>query len=290
MGAAVDVDDALLTRWPLPRPDSDGDKEQRGRVLVVAGSPEVPGAAWLAGTAALRSGCGKLLLACGASIAGALAVAVPESRVVALPEDDDGALADAAAERLQPWADRLAAVLVGPGLADGDRTVSLVVRLLEVFGAVPVVLDAAAMEAVRALPQRDAPVLVTPHAGEMAQLTGLAKEQVRRDPAAAALGAARRWGAGVALKGPQTVVATPAGALWRHDGRGLVGLATSGSGDVLAGLVAGLAARGAPLEQAAVWGVALHARAGAALAQRMGSLGYLARELAAEVPRLMDRS
>ena len=70
MGAAVDVDDALLTRWPLPRPDSDGDKEQRGRVLVVAGSPEVPGAAWLAGTAALRSGCGKLLLACGASIAG----------------------------------------------------------------------------------------------------------------------------------------------------------------------------------------------------------------------------
>jgi NAD(P)H-hydrate repair Nnr-like enzyme with NAD(P)H-hydrate dehydratase domain len=85
------------------------------------------------------------------------------------------------------------------------------------------------------------------------------------------------------LKGPLTVIAAPDGRLWRHRG-GNVGLATSGSGDVLAGLVAALAARGASLEQAAAWGVALHARAGEAL----GPMGYLARELPAQLPRLMQ--
>jgi NAD(P)H-hydrate repair Nnr-like enzyme with NAD(P)H-hydrate dehydratase domain len=113
---------------------------------------------------------------------------------------------------------------------------------------------------------------------------------VARDPAAAALDAAARWNATVALKGAETFVATPEGELWRHDGRGLVGLATSGSGDVLAGVIAGLAARGAPLAQAAAWGVTLHARAGAALARRVGTLGTLARELALEVARALPRA
>jgi ADP-dependent NAD(P)H-hydrate dehydratase len=88
------------------------------------------------------------------------------------------------------------------------------------------------------------------------------------------------------LKGVETVIAAPAASLWRHKG-GNVGLAVSGSGDVLAGVVAGLAARGAPAEQAAVWGVALHAHAGERLAERSGPLGYLARDLSAEVPALM---
>jgi NAD(P)H-hydrate repair Nnr-like enzyme with NAD(P)H-hydrate dehydratase domain len=90
----------------------------------------------------------------------------------------------------------------------------------------------------------------------------------------------------VALKGAETWIATPQGRCWRHAG-GNVGLATSGSGDVLAGLIAGLLARGAPPEQAAAWGIALHARAGRRLCERLGPLGLLARELAAEVPALM---
>ena len=94
------------------------------------------------------------------------------------------------------------------------------------------------------------------------------------------------WHCVIALKGATTVIASPDGELWKHTG-GRVGLGTSGSGDVLAGLAAGLAARGAPLPQAAVWAVALHARAGLALGRRGGALGYLARELPAEVPRLM---
>jgi hydroxyethylthiazole kinase-like uncharacterized protein yjeF len=130
-------------------------------------------------------------------------------------------------------------------------------------------------------------VLLTPHAGEMAKLTGLTKDAVVADPAAVAARAARRWNAVVALKGSVTYVATPAGRLWCHQG-GNVGLASSGSGDVLAGIIAGLAARGAALEQAAAWGVALHAHAGDRLAKRIGTLGFLAREIGAEIPGLLD--
>jgi ADP-dependent NAD(P)H-hydrate dehydratase len=97
---------------------------------------------------------------------------------------------------------------------------------------------------------------------------------------------AQRWQATVALKGPVTHIAAPDGRLWKHEG-GNVGLAASGSGDTLAGIVVGLAARGAPLEQAGAWGVALHARAGDRLAERTGPLGFLTRDLAAEVPMLM---
>jgi ADP-dependent NAD(P)H-hydrate dehydratase len=133
----------------------------------------------------------------------------------------------------------------------------------------------------------DAPVIVTPHAGEMAHLTGASKEDISADPDGHAARAARRWNAVVALKGARTLVSTPDGARWQHEG-GNVGLAISGSGDTLAGIIAGLAARGASLAQAACWGVALHARAGELLAERFGVLGYLARELPAEVPALME--
>jgi ADP-dependent NAD(P)H-hydrate dehydratase len=130
------------------------------------------------------------------------------------------------------------------------------------------------------------PVLLTPHAGEMARLSGVDKDTVCRDAALLAQQSAQRLNAVVALKGATTWIATRDRRLWRHDG-GNVGLATSGSGDTLAGITCGLAARGASLEQAAVWGVALHARAGDALARRLGPLGYIASELLAEVPALM---
>ncbi|WP_260498526.1 NAD(P)H-hydrate dehydratase [Aquabacterium sp. J223] len=129
-------------------------------------------------------------------------------------------------------------------------------------------------------------MLLTPHAGEMAKLCGRDKAEVLASAGEQALAAAARWSVHVALKGPVTHLAAPDGRHWRHQG-GNSGLGTSGSGDVLAGLIAGLAARGAPLAQAAAWGVALHARAGEALARRIGPLGYLARELPAEVPALM---
>jgi NAD(P)H-hydrate repair Nnr-like enzyme with NAD(P)H-hydrate dehydratase domain len=114
------------------------------------------------------------------------------------------------------------------------------------------------------------------------------KDEVLGMPEAVACRRAAAWRAVVTLKGATTWIASAHGSAWRHVSE-CAGLATSGSGDVLAGLVAGLAARGATPEQAAVWGVALHARAGEALVRQQGGLGFLARELAAEVPGLMHR-
>lgn len=300
-GEPIDINDRTLRDWPLPMPSGDGDKEARGRVLVIAGSPEMPGAAILAATAALRAGAGKLAIATGASIAPSVALAVPESRVIRLPETGAGGIAPAAAEMLGPQAGKFAAVLIGPGMQDDAAICAFVLALLPYLSDVRLVLDATAMNVVccrtdlarEARPRRDepfrfsSPVLLTPHGGEMAHLTGDDKDALMARPAETAQEAAHRWNALIALKGATTWIAEPQGRVWRHEG-GNVGLATSGSGDTLSGIIAGLAARGAPLAQACAWGVALHARAGNLLAERCGPLGYLAREIPPEIPGLLQ--
>jgi hydroxyethylthiazole kinase-like uncharacterized protein yjeF len=283
-------------------PPRDGDKEERGRILVIGGSREMPGACILAAIAALRAGAGKLCVATGLSVAPLVAQAIPEARVIGLPESEAGGLLTGDLERLPQTVD---AVLIGPGMQDEKAAMAFVAAVLPRFATARIVLDATAMSVVmhdpvarrkyRDRPPRRpdessfrfaSPVLLTPHAGELAHLTADSKESICDDPESAAIAAAGRWNATVALKGAMTLVATPGSKMWRHTG-GSIGLAISGSGDVLAGIIAGLAARGASLEQASVWGVALHALAGVSLEQRMGPLGFLAREISAEVPRLM---
>jgi hydroxyethylthiazole kinase-like uncharacterized protein yjeF len=280
------IDDAQLRGWPLPDAEHDGDKESRGRVLVLAGSREMPGAAILAGTAALRAGAGKLVIATPQSAAQTVAGAVPEARVIALPEASDGAPTLFSLPLLQPIAARAAAVVIGPGMIGRETTIALVQAVLPFLKNATVVLDALAMDAVLALHRFSQPVILTPHAGEMAHLTGHEKEALQEEPLLVATRQAAQWNAFVALKGPDTAIAAPDGRSWMHTAHA-PGLGTSGSGDVLAGIIAGLAARGAPPEQAIAWGVALHARAGQALAAQMGTVGYLARELPAQVPALM---
>jgi hydroxyethylthiazole kinase-like uncharacterized protein yjeF len=300
-----DIDDSLLRSWPLPMPAEEGDKEIRGHVLIVGGSREMPGAIILAATAAMRAGAGKLTIATGRSVAQLVALAIPESRVLGLAETESGGIAVEAVAALDPLADKIDAILIGPGMQDEAATARLVHALLpRLEGSnTSVLLDANAMGAILYPPGADlnadadvnaafrfnVPVLLTPHAGEMAHLTGIDKDAIQADPDRHALDAAERWNAVVALKGRRTVIAAPDGARWQHEG-GNVGLATSGSGDVLAGIVAGLAARGAELAQALSWGVALHGRAGERLAQRLGTLGYLARELSDEIPALLEQA
>jgi ADP-dependent NAD(P)H-hydrate dehydratase len=285
--SAIIVDDALLHAWPLPAPDANGDKEDRGRTVVIAGSREMPGAGWLAAVGALRAGAGKLVVVTAQSVSSGLALKLPEARVIGLAETAQGGLVVDSRGLLTDVLERADAVLIGPGLQDVAASVHLVGEVIACLAErndVHVVLDAAALDAADG--RFALPVLMTPHAGEMARLTGLDKETVYRDAELLALQTARKYNAVVALKGATTWVAAPDGRTWCHDG-GNVGLATSGSGDTLAGITCGLAARGASLEQAAVWGVALHARAGEVLARRVGPLGYLASELPLEVPALM---
>ena len=275
---ALVLDRAALAAWPLPGLDDDADKEARGQVLVIAGSREIPGAAVLAAMAALRAGAGKLVIATAESVAPHMAFAMPEARVIGLPETAQGGFRLKGLDLLEKNLDSAAAVVVGPGLQDAEATHVFTARLLAALAGRPVVLDALAMGAVAWGERLREPVALTPHAGEMAQLTGATKAEVLADPAAAARAGAGHWNAVVAVKGAQTVLATPQGRLWRHEG-GNCGLATSGSGDTLAGFMAGLAARGASLEQACAWGVVVHALAGDRLAARHGPVGYLAREL-----------
>jgi hydroxyethylthiazole kinase-like uncharacterized protein yjeF len=288
MAVPIRLDEAVLRAWPLPALDEECDKEARGRVLIVAGSREIPGAARLAATAALRAGAGKVVVATAESVAVALAVAMPELRVIGLPETPGGGLAPQGAAGLKTVAARADALLVGPGLQDEDTAIELALVLRALAPGRPLLLDAAAMGAVLRLGAEGGPLCITPHAGEMAHLSGASKDLVLADPQRAAGEAAQRWPAVIVLKGATTLIASRDTGAWRHDGSN-IGLATAGSGDVLAGALVGLVARGASLEQAAAWAVSLHAQAGERLAQRVGGLGYLASELPGELPALLQR-
>jgi hydroxyethylthiazole kinase-like uncharacterized protein yjeF len=273
------VTPAVLRRWRLPTPGES--KEARGRVLVVGGARETPGAVILAALAALRTGAGKLQIAVGESSAAHVAVAVPEALVRALPERDDGTLDPAGAKNVADLAAKAQAVLAGPGLSDPVASAAFVADLLPHVGEATVVLDALGLAA---LPDAQVPgaAVLTPNRSEIAHLLDREVDDLR----AAAQDAARLTGAVVAVGATDTVIATPDGEVWL-DQEGSAGLATSGSGDVLAGVVAGLAARGASPAQAAVWATHVHGRAGLRLAARVGPLGFLARELLAEVPAVL---
>ena len=289
-GAVIPVTDDLLRSMPLPPHDQGEDKDGRGRVLVIGGSVEVPGSALLAGVAALRAGAGKLQFATCRSVAPQLAVTVPEARVIGLEETPQGGISADEAGKLAERCTQADAVVLGPGMMDNDAVALLTARLLELSNDACFVLDASALhrlDGCRAtLTRRAGRAVLTPHAGEMATLLGVRRDVVEEDPLAAAREAATRFQAVVAMKGGCTFIVDPQGRAWSCD-RGNVGLATSGSGDTLAGIIAGLLARGTAPAEATLWGVYLHGEAGARLARTRGPVGYLARELPAEVPAIM---
>lgn len=289
MSDPVAVDADLMRRHPLPVPHG-GSKEERGRVAILGGSAEVPGAVLLAGIAALRAGAGKLQIATAESRAAALGAMLPEALVIGLAETESGALRPDAFDSVWRRFQRCDTILAGPGMVEGQESRDLIAALLEAGSGSALVLDAGALDGLRAqgdrLRGRQTSVILTPHAGEMANMLGLERDEVEADPLQIARRVAAEFNAVVVMKGSETFVAEPGRAAWRYRG-GSVGLATSGSGDVLAGIIAGLGARGAPPVEACFWGVFLHGEAGARLAGAIGPLGFLAREIAAEVPPIM---
>ena len=278
----IRVTGALLRKWPLPDPTYSGSKEDRGRVLIVGGSRETPGAVQLAGVAALRAGAGKLQIASGSDVAVPLAIAMPEAKVIGLVVDNRGQIEACNGEVLKA-ALHTDALLVGPGMDDSRATGRVAARLLRTTDATTI-LDAGALRAYGA--RRTVGVIVTPHLGEMASMTGISTNQLSRRAPEIARDFARSEGVTLVLKGALTYIASAAGRVWVHGG-GSVGLGTSGSGDVLAGVIAGLVARGQRAEHAAVWGVWLHGKAGKALSDRQGLVGFLAREIPREIPAFL---
>ncbi|VXB97856.1 ADP-dependent (S)-NAD(P)H-hydrate dehydratase [Arthrobacter sp. 9AX] len=301
-GSPTLVTPSLLREWPLPAPGED--KYSRGSVLVIGGARATPGAALLAGAAALRAGAGKLSLAVAESVAVQVAVALPECGAMGLPETAGGSVTGEGLDRIGSYLDRADAVLVGPGLDDADLATELLRGLLEreagsgdsrpgeegAGGGPAVVLDAFALGGLLKVADQLEPwkgrLILTPNPKEAAVLLERDVDDLEADVAEIA----DKFQAVVSCQG---FIARPAGGgtedeprLWQIT-TGYGGLGTSGSGDVLAGAIAGLRARGTSHAQAACWGTHLHAAAADRLASRMGPLGFLARELADELPALM---
>jgi hydroxyethylthiazole kinase-like uncharacterized protein yjeF len=285
----------------LPRRPRDAHKGTFGRALVVAGSVNFTGAAYLAGAAAYRIGAGLVTLAVPAPLHPILAAQLPEATWLILPHEV-GVIAASAVEVLDKELPRTQALLVGPGLGTEKGTGQFLRRLVQVeegqaggppkrglgFAArssgeqggeadskplPPLVVDA---DGLRLLAQAENGAarlprlsVLTPHPGEMAALTGLNKDKIQADRLGTALRFAAEWGQIVVLKGAFTVVAAP-------DGRMTIvpfataALARAGTGDVLAGMITGLLAQGVPPYEAAVAGAYLHGRCGELAAQAMG--------------------
>jgi hydroxyethylthiazole kinase-like uncharacterized protein yjeF len=276
------IDTSLLSAMPLPDAGPEGSKADRGKLLIVAGSRSLPGAAILAARAALRVGCGTVRAAVPSSVAVSIGVAVPELMVIPLPETADGTASEASLSALEGQFERCDALVIGPGLGSGEKTGRLASHLVE-CSPLPTVVDAAALLAWGASgrPRARAPRVLTPHAGEMAALVGLDAAQIEQARERTAARYAAEWGAVVALKGRETLVA---GADLYVNVAGTPGLGTAGSGDVLAGVIGGLLARGARAEVAAAWGVHIHARAGEAVADRLGDDGMTASDVVEMLP------
>ena len=281
------VTPAVLRDWSLPT--ASGGKEQRGHLLVVAGTATTPGAAILTAEAGLRAGAGKLTVATPAPVATAVAVAVPEARVVPLACGAGGSVSSSEAETLVGLAREADVLVVGPGFTDPEPTVDLLTHFVPRLDTT-LVIDATASaylgqrpDALRHLGGR---VVLTVNPHELARTAHRSAAAVEADPGAVAVGVAEKSAVVVLCGGTDKHVAGPDGSHWVFEGGGPV-LGVSGSGDVQAGIVAGLLARGAAPDQAAVWAAYLHGRAGERLAAAVGALGALAREQLDHIPQVL---
>jgi ADP-dependent NAD(P)H-hydrate dehydratase len=281
MSEIVAIDAALLKRTPLPAVSDDDDKKDRGSLFIIAGGASIPGAGLLVAHAAFRVGVGRLQLAAPAASATVLGIAMPEAQIHRASSNAAGEFAASTAEELRDPVEAADAVILGPGMIDENDAASIA-RVLAKRPETKLVLDAGALTGLAGSREKlGAKTVLTPHAGELAKLMQRDASAIRSDPGHHALEAARRFGATMTLKGATTYVATAKGELYRLSAP-CPGLGVSGSGDVLAGIIGGLLARGANSTTAALWGVSIHARAGALLSDRVGALGFLAREIASE--------
>ena len=284
---------AEAVRAMLPRRPILGHKGSFGKVLVVAGSARYTGAPALAAMGVYRVGAGLVALATPTGAATVIQCKVSEPTFLPLPETPEGTVAPPAVERLGMVAKGYDVLLLGPGLGRSAATAQFLRAFLDqraTFAHLRWVIDADGLNLLAEIPefwqQLPERCILTPHPGEMARL--IQSETMPADRLALAAGAAARWRQVVVLKGAYTVIAAP-GELTRVNPFANPALATAGTGDVLAGAIAGLLAQGLAPSDAAVAGVYLHALAGELLRQRVGPVGGVAGELLSLLPEAIRR-
>jgi hydroxyethylthiazole kinase-like uncharacterized protein yjeF len=279
----------------LPLRPAGANKGNFGKVLVVAGSINYIGAAYLACMGAARVGAGLVTLSTASSLQPILAAKMAEVTYAPLPEAEAGIIASKASSVLKQWLPDYKVLLMGCGLgqkAAVSEFVKSVLFSLKKDSSLDLVLDADALNTLAQIPDwwqklsQDA--ILTPHPGEMARLAGVAVDEVQRQRLDIARKAAVDWGKVVVLKGAYTIVAA-------SDGRARIspvanpGLASAGTGDVLTGVIAGLVAQGLSLFDAAACGVYLHAQAGEIVRRELGEAGMLASDLLPALPKVIKR-
>jgi hydroxyethylthiazole kinase-like uncharacterized protein yjeF len=277
----------------LPNRSPEANKGTFGKVLIIAGSINYIGAAYLACMGAARVGAGLVTLATARSLIPILASKLTEITYIPLPESEPGIIGSDALTLMKKTFPDYRVLLLGCGIGQhqstDEFTKSLLFNLPQTH-FLPVILDADGLNTMSKEPvwwqKLGKNVILTPHPGEMARLTESTLEDVQRERISIAQSSAVEWQKIVVLKGPYTVVASP-------DGKTMVNpfanaaLASAGTGDVLAGMIAGLAAQYMPLFDAAACGVYLHAKAGEILAQEIGNAGIIASDLLPVLPRML---
>jgi len=293
---AADIAIELITeKWArdaLPRRPLDANKGTFRRVLAVAGSINYIGAAYLACSGALRVGTGLVTLATASSLQPVLAAKLTETTYLPLPEADSGIISSEAVTMIGQNLKSYHALLLGCGLGQSESVSELISSLLFQKNLPQLVLDADALNTLSRIPdwwqKLAGDVILTPHPGEMARLSGLTIAEIQSDRAGIARKYAQEWQKTIVLKGAFTVIASPDGNC-RVSPFANPGLASGGTGDVLAGAIAGLLAQGLSFFDAAALGVYLHGKAGEVVKDTLGDTGMLASDLLPVLPGVIKQ-
>ena len=279
-------------RTVLPERPLNANKGTFGRVLVVAGSINYIGAAYLACSGAIRVGAGLVTLATATSLQPILASKLTEVTYLPLPESQPGIVSPQAAELIGKQSGDYNVLLLGCGLGQSRSVIEFISSVLFRKGLPALVLDADALNTLAKIPNwwqrltNDA--ILTPHPGEMARLSGLSVEEIQSDRVGTAKKLAQEWHKIIVLKGAYTVIAMPEGHA-RISPIANPGLASAGTGDVLSGAIAGLVAQGLSLFDAAALGAYLHGKAGEMVKTRLGDTGMIATDLLPALPLVIKQ-
>jgi hydroxyethylthiazole kinase-like uncharacterized protein yjeF len=278
--------DELDFKFLAPRP-SQAHKGDYGHLFILAGSPGKTGAAALICNGALRTGTGLVTLGIPATLNPILESKLTEAMTEPLPDAGTGYLAADAGERIVQIVEGKTAVAVGPGISTQPQVQEILLDLIPQL-PLPLVIDADGITALASRPdilkQCKSNVILTPHPGEMARLMDSTTQKVQADRIGVAQTFASSFGCIVVLKGNKTVIASPNEAIYINS-TGNPGMASGGMGDVLTGMIGGLAAQGLHPLEAAKWGVFLHGLAGDLAAQEVGEISLIASDIIDYLPK-----
>ncbi len=291
------AEELITNEWAksvLPERPLQANKGSFGRVLVVAGSINYIGAAYLACNGAIRVGAGLVTLATATSLQPVLASKLTEVTYFPLPESHPGIISPRAARLIHQELDHYNVLLIGCGLGQSESAIRFIKStLFKSESALPsLVLDADALNTLAKTPnwwqQLTDDAILTPHPGEMARLAGVSVDEVQSDRVGIAKKVASEWHKTIVLKGAYTVIAAPNGQS-RISSIANPGLASAGTGDVLVGVISGLLAQGLSLFDAASCGVFLHGEAGEMVKSRLGNAGMIASDLLPVLPLVIKQ-